>query len=111
MPVIGSITKSRSRIARETRPANESSRPSAASRDSEGKTTMPSGTPITPIGIWSSVNATLNADTAPWPSVDAIEVTTTNVICPAPRPSARGAIRASACRASGSWRSIVRSYR
>jgi hypothetical protein len=36
---------------------------------------------MTPIGIWSSVNAMLNALIAPSPSVEAIEVTTTNVIC------------------------------
>ena len=41
------------------------------SRDSDGRTTTPSGTPIRPIGIWSSVNATLNAVTEPVPIVEA----------------------------------------
>ena len=48
---------------------------------------------MTPIGIWRSVKATVNAVTAPTPSVVAIEVTTTNVIWVAPRPMARGTIR------------------
>ena len=80
MPVIGSMTNRSSRRAREMSAANSIGRPPAASRESDGRTTMPSGTPITPIGIWSSVNATLNAVTRRSPSVEASEVTTTNVI-------------------------------
>ena len=74
------------------RSTNSASRPTATSRDSDGRSTTPSGTPMTPIGIWSSVNATLKPVTAPTPSVVASEVTTTNVIWVAPRPTARGAI-------------------
>ena len=55
---------------------------------------------MTPIGIWSSVNATLKLVTAPGPWRVASEVTTTNVIWVAPRPMARGAISASALRAT-----------
>ena len=47
---------------------------------------------MTPIGIWRSVNATLNAVTAPVPIVDARDVATTNVIWVTPSPRARGAI-------------------
>ena len=60
---------------------------------------MPSGTPITPSGIWSSVNATLNAVTRADAERRRERVTTTNVIWVAPRPIARGAISASAWRA------------
>ena len=56
-PAIGIIAKSRSRSALVSRAANSSSRPTAAARDSDGSSTIPSGTPITPIGIWSSVKA------------------------------------------------------
>ena len=76
--------------------------PIAAPRDSDGKSTTPSGTPMTPIGIWRSVKAMVNAVTAPSPRFVASAVTTTNVIWLAPRPMARGAIRASALRAAGS---------
>ena len=56
---------------------------------------------MTPIGIWRSVKATLKAVTAPTPRFVASEVTTTKVIWVAPRPMARGAIRARALRACG----------
>ena len=61
---------------------------------------------MTPSGIWSSVNAKLNASRRRSPSVVASAVTTTNVICVAPRPIARGAMSASALRACGSRASI-----
>ncbi len=41
----------------------------ASSRDIDGRRTIPSGRPMTPSGIWSTVNATLNAVTAPTASV------------------------------------------
>ena len=66
---------------------------------------MPSGTPMTPIGIWSTVNANVNAAMAPVASVDARLVMTRNMIWTAPRPSARGAISTSVLRASASPRS------
>ena len=62
---------------------------------------------MTPIGIWSSANAKLNAVTLPAASVEASAVTTMNVICVAPRPIARGAISTSARRACGIARSIA----
>ena len=82
-------------------------RPPAASRESVGRTTIPSGTPITPSGIPSSRNALLNAVTLPAASVEATAVTTMNVSCVAPRPIARGAISTNARRDWGSYRSIL----
>ena len=67
---------------------------------------MPSGTPMIPSGIWSSANAKLKSETAPSPRRLASAVTTMNVICVAPSPIARGAIRVSALRACGSAASI-----
>ena len=72
---------------------------------------MPSGTPMTPSGIWSSAKAMLKSDTAPAPSRVASDVTTMNVIWVAPSPMARGAIRTSAWRACGSPPSIRGVYR
>ena len=46
-----------SRRARVTRATNSACAPTAAPRDSDGKSTTPSGTPMTPMGIWSSVKA------------------------------------------------------
>ena len=80
--------------------------PVRASRDSVGRTTIPSGTPMTPSGIWSMTNAKLKSDTAPAPRSVASDVTTMNVIWVAPRPIARGAISNRAWRASGSSASI-----
>ena len=94
------MTYTSSRRARVSIATNSGSRPIAATRDSDGRTTIPSGTPMTPIGIWSRVNATLKLVTAPGPCRVASEVTTTNVICVAPSPIARGAISVSALRAS-----------
>ena len=92
-PSIGSITNSSSRSDRvEEARRNASVAPTASSRESDGKTTMPSGTPMTPIGIWRSVNATLNAVTAPAAEGRGEAVETTNVSWVAPRPIARGAI-------------------
>ena len=53
------------------------------------------------------MNALLNAVTLPAASVEATAVTTMNVSCVAPRPIARGAISTNACRAWGSYRSIL----
>ena len=61
---------------------------------------------MTPIGIWSSVNATVNAVTAPTPTVVASAVTTTKVIWLAPRPIARGAMSVRVRRAAGSAASM-----
>ena len=58
---------SRSRAGRRPRVTSRgkpSRPPRAASRDSDGRRTMPSGTPITPIGIWSIANAKLNTESA-----------------------------------------------
>ncbi len=66
---------------------------------------MPSGTPMTPIGIWSTANANVNAAIAPVARVDARLVITRNTTWTAPRPSARGAISTSVLRASASPRS------
>ena len=51
-----------SRSARVSRVANDVSWPTAASRDSDGRTTIPSGTPMIPRGIWSSANAKLKSE-------------------------------------------------
>ena len=80
--------------------------PVAAWRDSEGSRTTPSGTPITPIGIWRIANAKLKTLIDPVGSVDARLVMTRNTIWVAPRPSARGAISTSVRRACGSPMSI-----
>ena len=53
----------------------------------------------------------LKAVTAPGPSLVASEVSTTNVICDTPRPSARGPIRVIALRVGGSLTSIVARWR
>ena len=82
---IGPITNAIIRSARVTSSTNSSIAPRARSRDSDGKSTIPSGTPITPSGIEKTVNAIVNAETEPGPRPVASDVATMNVIWPAPR--------------------------
>ena len=58
--VIAIITQASIDSPRTRRRRNASMPPVAASRDSEGSRTTPSGTPMTPIGIWRIANAKLN---------------------------------------------------
>ena len=95
----GIITTTMARIAPPGAPKTTSRSPGRPPGEATGTGRRPSGTPMTPIGIWTRVEAMVKAVTAPTPGVVASAVTTTNLVWDAPRPIARGAMRPGRVRA------------